>query len=112
MEVGAVKHFRSAAMFRRWLEKHHASERELWVGIYKAASGLGGITYEQARDEGLCFGWIDGFTKSIDEDAYTVRFTPRKPNSNWSDINVARVKELRKEGRVRAPGLAAFKART
>lgn len=81
-------HFASIADFRRWLEQHHARERELVVGFYNKASGRGGITYPEALDEALCFGWIDGIRKRHDADSYTIRFTPRKPGSIWSLVNV------------------------
>jgi uncharacterized protein YdeI (YjbR/CyaY-like superfamily) len=103
-----VRHFRSPAELRRWLTAHHARERELHVGFWKKASGKGGITYQEALDEALCVGWIDGVRRSIDEDSYTIRFTPRKLTSNWSAVNVARVEELIAAGRMRPAGLEAF----
>ena len=103
--------FTSPAHLRRWLEKHHAAQTELWVGFYKVGSGKGGITYKQALDEALCFGWIDGVRKSLDADSYVQRFTPRTPRSNWSAVNIARVGELQAEGRMHAAGLAAFARR-
>ena len=83
----------------------------MWVGFYRKESGKGGITYRQALDEALCFGWIDGLRKSVDETGYTIRFTPRKSDSIWSEINTKRVDELTKLGRMPKAGLAAFKAR-
>jgi uncharacterized protein YdeI (YjbR/CyaY-like superfamily) len=106
-----VRHFRSPAELRRWLKAHHARERELHVGFWKKASGKGGITYPEALDEALCYGWIDGVRRSIDEDSYTIRFSPRKPTSNWSAVNIARVQELIASGRMRQPGLEAFERR-
>jgi uncharacterized protein YdeI (YjbR/CyaY-like superfamily) len=104
--------FRTAAEFRRWLEQNHAAASELWVGYYKKDSGKGGMVYKEAVDEALCFGWIDGLTRRIDEDAYMQRFTPRKRGSNWSNINVGHVKRLTAAGKMHASGLAAFAGRT
>lgn len=108
-------HFDSAADFRAWLEEHHADIDELWVGFYKKAyrkaTGRGGITYLEAVDEALCFGWIDGLKKRVDEASYTHRFTPRRPKSQWSAANVRRVRELKSQGRMAPAGLAAFEAR-
>ncbi len=106
-----VVFFKSAAEFRRWLGKNHASASELWVGFYRKHSGKRGISYQEALDEALCHGWIDGVRKKVDETSYTNRFSPRTPRSIWSRINIARVAELKREGRMKAPGLAAFEAR-
>jgi len=106
-----VTFFKSANECRRWLERNHDKATELWFGFYKKNSGKQGITYREALDEALCFGWIDGLKKSVDEDSYTYRFTPRKPNSVWSVINTKRAEELQKLGRMEAPGLKAFAAR-
>lgn len=103
--------FRSSADFRRWLEKNHASASELWLGMYKAASGKRGISYKQALDEALCFGWIDGVRKRLDDDSFVQRFTPRRAKSYWSAVNTKRVGELTKAGRMHAAGLAAFERR-
>lgn len=103
--------FRTPDHFRRWLAKNHASVKELWVGFYKKGSGKASITYKEALDEALCFGWIDGVRKRLDEDAYVQRFTPRAPKSYWSAINIARATELKKAGRMHAAGLAAFERR-
>ena len=100
--------FRTPAQFRRWLEKNHAAVRELWVGFYKAGSGRGGLTYKEALDEALCFGWIDGVRKTLDGEAFVQRFTPRTPKSYWSAVNIARAKELQKAGRMHPAGKAAF----
>lgn len=105
------KYFRDAAAFRRWLEKHHAAAAELWVGFYKKGATRRGITYAEAVDEALCFGWIDGVRNGIDAERYTNRFTPRRPRSNWSDVNTRRVEELIAEGRMHPAGLAAFESR-
>ena len=103
--------FRDAAAFRKWLAKHHSSEPELWAGFYKAASGKGGLTYKEAVDEGLCFGWIDGVRKSLDAESYVQRFSPRTAKSYWSAVNTQRAKELITEGRMHAAGVAAFARR-
>ncbi|HEU0107620.1 MAG TPA: YdeI/OmpD-associated family protein [Vicinamibacteria bacterium] len=107
----APRFFRSADELRAWLEKAHDSLSELWIGFFNQRSGQTGITYKQALDEALCFGWIDGVRKSVDEGRYMQRFTPRKARSIWSLVNIKRVGELRALGRMCAPGLAAFARR-
>lgn len=104
--------FREAKGFRDWLAEHHAVDAELWVGFYKKGAAKDSIAYPQAVDEGLCFGWIDGITYRIDDELYTIRFTPRTRRSNWSAVNVRRVGELTAAGRMHPAGLAAFEART
>ena len=99
-----VKHFKSPAEFRAWLEKHHATERELWVGYYKKSTGRPSMTWPESVEQALCFGWIDGVRRSVDEDSYTIRFTPRKATSIWSAINLRKVKELVKSGHMRPAG--------
>jgi uncharacterized protein YdeI (YjbR/CyaY-like superfamily) len=106
-----VTFFDSSADFRTWLEAHHDQVQELWVGFYKKNSGKAGITYLEAVDEALCFGWIDGIKKRVDDDSYTNRFTPRKARSNWSEVNIQRVGELAQLGRMHPAGLKAFDAR-
>jgi len=103
--------FRSSQEFRDWLDAHHDTADELLLGFYKKTSGTPGISYPESVDEALAFGWIDGVRKSLDERRYTIRFTPRKPNSKWSAINVRRVGELTAAGRMKAPGLEAFNTR-
>jgi uncharacterized protein YdeI (YjbR/CyaY-like superfamily) len=103
--------FRTAEEFRAWLEEHHADTDELWVGYYKKATGKQSITWPEAVDQALCFGWIDGIRKSIDDESYTNRFTPRRPRSNWSAVNIKRVQELTELGLMRPEGLAAFEKR-
>jgi len=105
------KFFETPAAFRAWLEENHETASELVVGFYKRASGKKSITWPQSVDEALCFGWIDGVRRSLGDHAYTIRFTPRKSTSNWSAINVARVADLTKLGRMRPAGLRAFDAR-
>ena len=104
-------YFKTAAEFRRWLAAHHASERELLVGFYRKASGKPSISYKEAVDEALCFGWIDGIKKRVDDERYTHRFTPRKQDSIWSLVNARRVKELIALKRVAKPGLEAWERR-
>ena len=103
--------FKSGAAFRAWLDKHGATERELWVGFYKKASGKGGLTYAEAVDAALCFGWIDGVKYRVDESSYMHRFSPRTAGSYWSAVNTKRAKQLIAQGRMKRAGLAAFKAR-
>lgn len=103
--------FPSPAQFRSWLGRNHAAASELWVGLHKRGSGREGITYSEALDEALCFGWIDGLRRSIDESTWMIRFTPRKQKSNWSAVNIKRFGELQAEGRVAPPGLKAFERR-
>ena len=104
--------FATPAHFRAWLETRHDSEKELLVGFHKKGTGKPSITWPESVDEALCFGWIDGVRRSLNESSYTIRFTPRRPRSIWSAINVARAEELKKLGRMRPAGLRAFAART
>jgi len=106
-----TKFFRTPADFRTWLEKNHATATELWVGFYKKDSGEPSITWPESVDQALCFGWIDGIRKRVDEISYQIRFTPRRPGSVWSATNIKRAKELAPERRMRSTGLKAFAAR-
>ena len=108
--IGA-KTFRSRAAFRAWLEANHDRVRELFVRCFKVEHSAKGLTYRQALDEALCFGWIDGVRRSLDETRYVIRFTPRRPTSTWSAVNTRRFAALRKAGRVRPAGIAAFRKR-
>lgn len=103
--------FATPARFRTWLNRNHDKATELYVGFYRKDSGKGGITYAEALDEALCFGWIDGVRRKIDDERYTNRFSPRKPRSYWSDVNIAKAKTLQAAGRMMPPGLAAFERR-
>jgi uncharacterized protein YdeI (YjbR/CyaY-like superfamily) len=103
--------FRRPSDFRNWLEKNHATTGELWVGFYKKGSGKPSIAWAESVDEALCFGWIDGIRKRIDETSYQIRFTPRRRGSIWSAINIERAQQLTKEKRMRPAGLKAFQAR-
>ena len=107
-----LKYFRSAADFRQWLKVNHASVTELWVGFFKKHTGKGGLAYAEAVDEALCFGWIDGLKKRVDDSSYMHRFTPRRHTSNWSRINIRHVARLKKAGRMMPMGLKTFAART
>ena len=103
--------FATAQRFRAWFETHHATASELWVGFYKKGSGRPSITWPESVDEALCVGWIDGVRKTIDDERYMIRFTPRKAKSTWSAVNVKRVAELTAQGRMRQAGLDAFARR-
>lgn len=103
--------FKSSAEFRSWLAKNRTAASELWVGFYNKKSGKGGITYSQALDEALCFGWIDGVRKSVDAAGYTIRFSPRQPKSIWSAVNTRRVAALIKAGSMDPSGLEVFRNR-
>jgi uncharacterized protein YdeI (YjbR/CyaY-like superfamily) len=104
--------FETPADLRAWLEEHHGTESEVFVGAYRKATGKATLTWPQIVDEALCFGWIDGIRRGIDDEAWSIRLTPRKPKSNWSSVNIARVAELEKEGRMRPAGRAAFERRS
>ena len=108
MDIGKRLTVRNRLEWRRWLAKHHDDTREIWLVYYKKGSGKTGISYEESVQEGLAYGWIEGQNKSIDEESYAARFTPRRPKSNWSDSNIARVKKLLAQGRMAAPGLATL----
>ncbi len=103
--------FASRARFRAWLAANHARKPELWVGFWKAHTGRKTVTYDEAVDESLCFGWIDGLVKGVDGEAYMQRFTPRRPRSIWSAINIRKVERLREAGLMAPAGLAAFEGR-
>ena len=103
--------FATPADFRKWLEKNHDKVPELLVGFYKKGSGKPSMTWPESVDEALCFGWIDGVRRRIDDESYSIRFTPRRRRSIWSNVNTGRVAELIKQGRMRPAGFEAFKAR-
>jgi len=109
--AAAVRFFKTPAELRRWFAKHHASEDVLWVGFYRKDSGEPSVTWPESVDEALVVGWIDGIRKRIDGQRYKIRFTPRRRGSVWSAINIARVEELAKAGRMRPAGLDAFALR-
>jgi uncharacterized protein YdeI (YjbR/CyaY-like superfamily) len=103
--------FATPSAMRAWFGTHHETARELWVGFYKKISGKPSISWPEAVDQALCFGWIDGIRKSIDSISYVIRFTPRKPRSTWSAVNSKRVAELTRRGLMQPSGLKAFRRR-
>lgn len=103
--------FKNKKDFRNWLELNHNTSSEVWVGFYKKNSGKHSITYQEALDEALCFGWIDGIRKSIDTNLYTNRFTPRRKGSNWSNVNLNKVSILIELGLMHQSGIEAFEIR-
>jgi uncharacterized protein YdeI (YjbR/CyaY-like superfamily) len=105
------KFFATPAAWRDWLEKHHHDQDELLVGFYKKDSGKPSITWPESVDGALCFGWIDGVRRRIDDVSYSIRFTPRKPRSIWSAVNIKRAEELKRQGVMSAAGIQAFEAR-
>jgi uncharacterized protein YdeI (YjbR/CyaY-like superfamily) len=104
--------FAKPSAFRAWLEKHHLGAKELLVGFHKKGTGTRSVTWPESVDQALCFGWIDGVRKRLDDERYTIRFTPRRPASTWSTVNIKRVAELEKLGLMRPAGLAAFDRRS
>ncbi len=106
-----VVFFADAAAFRAWLEEHHATATELWMGLRRKGHPDRGLTWEDAVPEALCFGWIDSTSYRIDDEARRQRWTPRKPTSNWSAVNIAHVERLLAEGRMHPAGIAAFERR-
>lgn len=107
----APQFFKTPSDFRRWLAKNHAACDELLVGFYKTGTGTPSITWPESVEEALAYGWIDGVRRSIDAECYSIRFTPRKPASNWSAINIKLAEKLIAEKRMRPAGLAAYRAR-
>ena len=103
--------FEDARALRRWFARHAKTETELVVGYLKRSTGRPSVTWPESVDEALCVGWIDGVRHRIDDERYRIRFTPRKPRSNWSNINIRRVAALKAAGRMKSAGLAAFAAR-
>jgi uncharacterized protein YdeI (YjbR/CyaY-like superfamily) len=107
-----VHYFRDGAALRAWFARHASTADELHAGFYKRHTGKPSPTWSESVDEALCFGWIDGVRRSVDEDRYTIRFTPRRTGSHWSRINIAKVKALVAAGRMTPAGLAAYEARS
>jgi uncharacterized protein YdeI (YjbR/CyaY-like superfamily) len=103
--------FATPEEFRAWLEKNHESATELLVGFHKKGAGKPSITWPESVEQALCFGWIDGVRRSLDETSYTIRFTPRKPDSTWSRVNLEKVEELKRRGLMRPAGLRAHEER-
>jgi uncharacterized protein YdeI (YjbR/CyaY-like superfamily) len=110
MEIGETLLVHSRHEWREWLAKHHRDRKEIWLVYYKKTSGKMGITYEESVEEALCFGWIDGAIKGIDQHTYAGRFTPRRAKSPWSDSNRARVARLLRDGHMTEAGLAILPA--
>lgn len=115
LNLSSIKKFQMKPLFfpkqsdlRKWFKKNHLKEKELIVGFYKVNSGKPSITWTQSVDEALCFGWIDGIRRSIDDESYSIRFTPRRPKSIWSAINIGKVGELKEKGLMEPAGMAAF----
>jgi uncharacterized protein YdeI (YjbR/CyaY-like superfamily) len=106
LEIGKRKSFKNRAVWRAWLVKNHAAEKELWLVFYKKNSNKPTVTYDEAVEEALCFGWIDSIIKAIDEEQYATRFSPRKSGSVWSETNKRRVVKMIKQGRMTPIGLA------
>ncbi|HLA55586.1 MAG TPA: YdeI/OmpD-associated family protein [Flavobacterium sp.] len=104
--------FKTPEDFRKWFAKNHDKEKEVIVGFYKKGSGKPSMDWSESVDQALCYGWIDGVRKSIDADSYCIRFTPRKPTSIWSTINIKKIEELTKKGLMKPAGIAAFEKRT
>jgi uncharacterized protein YdeI (YjbR/CyaY-like superfamily) len=103
--------FQDQIEFRKWLEKNHKKESELLVGYYKVSSGKPSMKWSESVDEALCFGWIDGIRRSIDDERYSIRFTPRKPSSVWSNINLLKVEQLKKKGLMKQSGFEVYNKR-
>jgi uncharacterized protein YdeI (YjbR/CyaY-like superfamily) len=111
MQSGIPVFFTTPKKLRSWFEKNHSKLPELWLGFYKKDSGKPSVTYQEALDEALAFGWIDGIRKSLGEESYVIRFTPRKKNSIWSQVNIRRIAELTKLGRMHESGKTVFETR-
>lgn len=109
-DTNDVLFFATPNDWRNWLAENHEQVQEVWVGYYKVSSGKPSLTWSQSVDEALCFGWIDGVRYSIDEISYKIRFTPRRPGSNWSAVNVNKVQELIATGKMQPAGLKAYEA--
>ena len=107
---GEPVYFASPADFHAWLEANHDDAEDVWVAIYKKGSEKTGITLAEAQDEALRFGWVDSLARKVDDDAYKLRFTPRRPGSHWTDANLARAEELRAEGEMHEAGIRALEA--
>src|SRR5512139_1337618 len=108
MEIGETLYVTARQDFRRWLQKHHADRTEIWLVRYKKASGKPSLDYVQAVEEAICFGWIDNIEKSIDAERYALRFSPRRPKSNWTEINKERARKLIAEGKMTEAGFATL----
>lgn len=103
--------FKNSTAFRKWLEKNHDTAKELLVGFYKKGTGKPNMTWSESVDQAICFGWIDGVTRKIDEESYMIRFTPRRQGSIWSAVNINKVAVLSAAGLMHASGIAAYEKR-
>jgi uncharacterized protein YdeI (YjbR/CyaY-like superfamily) len=111
MSMSSPKFFKTPIDFRKWLEKNHLKEKELLVGFYKVGSGKKSINWSESVDQALCFGWIDSVRRSINDESYSIRFTPRKPNSIWSNINLKKMQELEEKKLIFPAGYEIYKKR-
>jgi uncharacterized protein YdeI (YjbR/CyaY-like superfamily) len=111
LQISDPMFFESPAEWREWLREHHATSTEAWLGFYRKESGMPTMTWSDSVDEALCWGWIDGFLKKLDDIRFVRRFTPRRPKSVWSKVNLAKVDALIAAGRMQAPGLAVYERR-
>ena len=109
MQITNPKHFKNRGEFRKWLEKNHAKQKELWIMFYKVHTNKKSVRYNEAVEEALCFGWIDGIVKRIDDEKHAQRYTPRKTRSIWSNVNKERAKRMINEGKMTDAGLAKIK---
>ncbi len=109
MEIGETITPKSTVDWRNWLQVNHATEKEIWVIFFKKSSGKQVITLREATDESICFGWIDSYEKGIDVERFALRFTPRKPKSSWSKVNIERANKLIKEGKMTQAGFDKLK---
>jgi uncharacterized protein YdeI (YjbR/CyaY-like superfamily) len=110
MDIGEILYVTNREEFRAWLEQNHAAKREIWLVQYRKATGKPSLPYLEAVEEAICFGWIDGFEKSMDSERYATRFTPRRPRSNWTETNKQRARKLIAAGRMTEAGRAALPA--
>jgi uncharacterized protein YdeI (YjbR/CyaY-like superfamily) len=111
MKGKTIVFFSNQREFRDWLKRNHGKETEIFVGFYKVGSGKPSMTWPESVDQALCYGWIDGIRKSIDNESYCIRFTPRNPLSNWSAVNIKKAEELIKKGLMEPAGLTLYKNR-
>ena len=104
-------YFNDQDEFRQWLEKNHDKESEIIAGYYKVGTGKPSMTWSESVDQAICYGWIDGIRRSVDKERYTIRFTPRRPGSIWSNVNIRKAEELKKRGLMKKPGLEVYNNR-
>ncbi|MCR9289706.1 MAG: YdeI/OmpD-associated family protein [Bacteroidetes bacterium] len=109
--MNLVEFFATPTDFKKWLHENHNKASELWVGYYKKATKIPSMTWSESVDQALCYGWIDGIRKSVDEKSYKIRFTPRRPTSTWSAVNIQKIKELTEKGLMQPTGILAWEKR-